>query len=939
MRLIDSKNNGGRVLEAVLVSLFFLLVFYADFVLLKTNPMFGSGRELIDPVVSFANFEPGFRVFQYELMQHQNLLWSNLRSMGLPLLANDIQAAPLFPLTLLLFWVPADYYWNIFVVARLLLMGAGAYLLARDFLKFRSIPAAFFVLCFIYSLFVLQWMNHPWQNGLLAGIWYLYFLQLLPGSSRSPYGLKRFLVVLGLAVSVYAMVTCGFPEGAAMSAVLVVLVYTPFLASLLFTGRIRVPQFILDLVIAHAVGFALSAAQIFSIVEMLSLFEGSDKRGLYGLRQFSMKDFFPFWAENIALITGEKPSLFKDSRTYFGLIPLFFFVLGIARSAGSLLRLGYREIGALLCGVFILLKLFPFWEGFNRVVGSLPILKESYFFVYFLSIFLWGFAFFAARGVQSLLYEDRSSPGLIRYGRPLLALLSASAVIALLWMSVPAAYGMTFSQLLKNAQGYVHLIVLFLFTAAVLLALLFLRAEKMGKMRIPVGMALLSFAVLEMFVILPRDFSPLVRGITRQSTMLARDIENRGISPAEVRIQDPNGTYVSGGIATIDNGAPALLPERLFIFRRTLFDLHGGYFPVRKPYYDYSWALTSTALFPSSEIAGAPVARVWKESLLGEGGNIQIDTIRIDDKEFGGPERTVSGDQTLYLKGWAAYINEGQVAAPPVFIVFRSGDREVTLPTRRMVRQDVAQHLKNRMAIKAGFEVRIKTGLLEPGTYGITVRGLYSSKNAYFEENTNRRIIIRENTGEPEAGSTADTLHVGVTGRGFVDYDKQALPRAYLASRCFPVDHLSESVRHIADNEKFRLGDIFVEELSEAEKNLCYSVADDKPARVPITQDLGKEIQLGPVAGPGVLVLNDTYYPGWQAVDRISGEQLQIKPANIAMRALILPEDREYRIMFTYVPEWLAWARILFWAAFASLAALLFLALFRTRSTSRRIGA
>ncbi|HER63590.1 MAG TPA: hypothetical protein ENO11_06405, partial [Desulfobacteraceae bacterium] len=84
MRLIDSDNSSFRVFEAAAVSFFFLLVFYPGFLFLKTTPMLGFSWELMDPVVSFANFEPSFKVFQYELVHHRNLLWSNLRSMGLP---------------------------------------------------------------------------------------------------------------------------------------------------------------------------------------------------------------------------------------------------------------------------------------------------------------------------------------------------------------------------------------------------------------------------------------------------------------------------------------------------------------------------------------------------------------------------------------------------------------------------------------------------------------------------------------------------------------------------------------------------------------------------------------------------------------------------------------------------------------------------------------
>ena len=73
---------------------------------------------LQDPAVSHWVFVPGIKTLRYELFNHLNILWSNLRGLGMPILVNDVQAAPMYPLTLLLIWVPGEYFWNVFVLAR-----------------------------------------------------------------------------------------------------------------------------------------------------------------------------------------------------------------------------------------------------------------------------------------------------------------------------------------------------------------------------------------------------------------------------------------------------------------------------------------------------------------------------------------------------------------------------------------------------------------------------------------------------------------------------------------------------------------------------------------------------------------------------------------------------------------------------------------------------
>jgi len=789
---IERKSH--HLLFAILISLILISLTYPTFLTMECTPMAGKTWELHDPVTSYMNFIPGRNVIRYEIFENGNLLWSNLRGAGLPILANDIQVAPLFPLSILLFWVPGTYYWNIYVVLSIILLAVSVYFVAIDILKFKPMAAIFFMFNFVFAIYVLRNINHPWLNGLLAGLWYIYFLGKLPDTSSGSYSTQRLMGILGLLFSVYSLVTCGFPEAAAMSGILACLVCPFVFIHHIRRRKIRFKSFGLDLLIGHGLGFALSCPQLFALIEFINLAMPEYRQaygiGYYGLAQYPLNEFFTYFLAKITSFSNGKPP--GHNIHLFGLIPLFLFFYGFFFTLRKIKSIKGLDIAAILCGLFFIVKLFPFWPWFNQFIGNLPILKESWFRVYFFSIFLWFFAYFVARGVDGLLRTCSSDSQKQRIKLLSLTTTIAIFIIISLFYASPIIGGMGYIERLKTHVDYISLKVLSLFFLFIFIFILFTCFKPAKRVANIICIVFFGLMVCEFVTTRPADFLALndfnqASDRVADGVKITRILKKHSISPYEARIKDPDGRYVSQGIATIDDGAAAILQERLRRFRLELFELDWHYYlPVKKPKFPYSWRLLSNNLY-------------------------------VGQKE------------------------ELHRAAPFNYDQF--------------------------------------------------------TKLASINEN--------------------ESLY----------YDKFALPRAYIPSRCFSAKDIDESAAYIADENWFLLGDAYIEDLTENEIRFCEQYTSSVQS-VKIIRDEGRRIILENIKGPAILVLNDNYYPGWQAIDRKTGDTFIIKPANMTFRALILQGKREYSIVFKYLPEWTISASILI---LISLFSIIYLLYFYTR--------
>jgi hypothetical protein len=125
----------------------------------------------------------------------------------------------------------------------------------------------------------------------------------------------------------------------------------------------------------------------------------------------------------------------------------------------------------------------------------------------------------------------------------------------------------------------------------------------------------------------------------------------------------------------------------------------------------------------------------------------------------------------------------------------------------------------------------------------------------------------------------------------------RALPRAYVTYRARPAPPAEELLAILSRSGFDPLAESYLEggpglpAVSDAPlRGRPAAIVRDEPTLVEIEAEL---------EAPGLLVLADSYYPGWQAT--LDGEPVEIQPANHLFRGVVVPAGR-HRVRFAYRP-------------------------------------
>jgi hypothetical protein len=375
------------------------------------------------------------------------------------------------------------------------------------------------------------------------------------------------------------------------------------------------------------------------------------------------------------------------------------------------------------------------------------------------------------------------------------------------------------------------------------------------------------------------------------SSSIKRAIDAAPLPRHELRGYNKFGTFVGEGLATIDNGVSAMLSPELRGLRIGLFNTeYGGYLPLDSAKTEWSYEALSNNI---QAIHITPkVYNDWAPYALDPTFNNKID---------GPQERLIKLGNPFYLEGSSHSYHDNP--AQPRFWYKFEGAKETFWIEGNISSFDVKKVQDGRYKTTSRWRLRIPSEWLPEAQYKLSLRHFNPDAISYFDTPAILLRLDKPKTAE-QAEQELQRLAFSADNARHIYFNPKALPRAFVASACQLMGtkkqvqgFLKSSPAVIEGNVGLNLDDAWPEQFCDTYKN--------KFRRIPIQQKNSSYLDFGVIKGPALLIVNDSFYPGWQAHDLISDSDLKIKHANLAVRAVYLSESRDYHVNMTYRPWWL----------------------------------
>jgi hypothetical protein len=157
----------------------------------------------------------------------------------------------------------------------------------------------------------------------------------------------------------------------------------------------------------------------------------------------------------------------------------------------------------------------------------------------------------------------------------------------------------------------------------------------------------------------------------------------------------------------------------------------------------------------------------------------------------------------------------------------------------------------------------------------------------------------------------------------FIYQNRSFLPRVFIAKNTLLVKTIDELPR-ILSSANFDPRTTVI-----LEKNPGKRSFDTNNSSATITRYDSRDVEIkAQMDGEGILVLGDSYYPGWKAT--VDGKEQEILAANINQRAVILDKG-EHVVKFTFQPKSFKIGALITLFSTISLLCLLFFIIFKER--------